>query len=338
MAVKQFYHDIDLVNVGQLVGARLQNVSATAMAALEGQLSADNKGLTVYNTSDNRIYVFNGVAFDPFQIDTIGDIKFRGVINEGNAATVEKVSGYQYVVDTAGTLTASGVTFLPNATVEVGDQVLFTSETEAYVLQRNDVQATETTLGNVSLATQAEVNAGTNDTDAITALTLHGYVDPEFAADRARILATEEKNLEQDGRILATEEKNLEQDGRLTAVEEKNLEQDGRILATEEKNVEQDGRILATEEKNIEQDGRIATLEGDRLKHYFASVNLAAATPFTVAHNLNLFDKDDFVINTQFGGSQISLDIDSVNTNSITLTSLVPLTGVKVTLIGKGAV
>ena len=324
MASKQFYHDIDLVNVGQLVGARLQNVSASAMSTLAGQLGADNKGLTVYNTTDNRIYVYNGAQFDPFQIDTVGDIKFRGIINAGNAANVEKVSGYQYVVDAAGTLSASGVTFFPSATVEAGDQVLFTSATEAYVLQRNDVQATETTLGNISLATQAEVNAGTNDTDAVTAKTLHGYVNPEFAADRARILATEEKNLEQDGR--------------LTAIEAVNVEQNNRLAAVETKNVEQDGRILATEEKNVEQDGRLTTLEADRLRHYFASVNLTAGTPFTVAHNLNLADKDDFVINTQFGGSQISLDIDSVNANSITLTSLVPLTGVKVTLIGKGAV
>jgi hypothetical protein len=308
MASKQFYHDIDLVNVGQLIGARLQNVSSSAMSTLAGQLTADNKGLTVYNTTDNRIYVFNGSAFDPFQIDTVGDIKFRGVINAGNAGSVEKVSGYQYVVDAAGTLSASGVTFFPSAEVEAGDQVLFTSATEAYVLQRNDVQATETTLGNVALATQAEVNAGTNDTDAITAKTLHGYIDPILAAQAAR-------DLEQDNRILATEERNLEQDGRLT-----NLE----------------GRVTLVEEKNVEQDGRLDGLEADRLKHYFASVNLAAATPFTVAHNLGLVDKDDFVINTQFGGSQISLDIDSVNTNSITLTSLVPLNGVKVTLIGKG--
>ena len=314
MAIKQFYHDIDLVNVGQLVGARLQNVSSSAMATLAGQLGAGNKGLTVYNTTDNRIYVYNGAGFDPFQIDVAGDIKFRGVINAGNAATVEKVSGYQYVVDAAGTLSASGVTFFPNATVEVGDQVLFTSATEAYVLQRNDVQATETTAGNVSLATQAEVNAGTNDTDAITAKTLHGYVNPEFAADRLRLGEIEAKNVEQDGRLTSAEL---------------------RLDAVEAKNVEQDGRILATEEKNVQQDGRLAALEGTQVYTYFATVNLAAATPFTVSHGLNFSNKDAFVIRTALGGSDISLDVDAVNVNSLTLTSLVPLNNVTVYVIGR---
>lgn len=314
MAIKQFYHDIDLVNVGQLVGARLQNVSSSAMATLAEQLGANNKGLTVYNTSDNRIYVYNGTGFDPFQIDVAGDIKFRGVINAGNAAEVEKVSGYQYVVDAAGTLSASGVTFFPSAEVEVGDQVLFTSATEAYVLQRNDVQATETTLGNVALATQAEVNAGTNDTDAITAKTLHGYIDPILAAQAA-------KDLEQDDRIFATEEKNLEQDGRLTDVE-------ARVTAVE-------GRVTLVEEKNVEQDGRLDGLEANQVYTYFATVNLAAGAPFTVSHNLNFANKDAFVVRTALGGSDISLDVDSVNANSLTLTSLVPLNGVSVFVIGR---
>ena len=265
MSAKQFYHDIDLVNVGQLLGARVQNVTSTSITTLAGSLGADSKGLIVYNTTDGRLYTWNGTGFDPFQIDVQGDIKFRGVINAANAATVEKVSGYQYYVDTAGTLTVSGVTFSPSAVVEVGDQVLFVSATQAYVVQKNDVQATETLLGNVRLATQAEANAGTENTAAITSATLHGYVDPQFAADRARL----------------------------------------------------------------------AALEGTQVYQYFATVNLAANTPFTVTHNLSLSNKDAFVIRTALGGSDISLDVDSVSANALTLTSLVPLTGVTVYVIGR---
>jgi hypothetical protein len=302
MASKQYYHDIDLAGVGQLLGARLQNLSASGMAALAAQLGMDNAGLTVYSTTDKRIYVWNGAAFDPFQIDVEGDIKFRGSINAGNAGTVEKISGYQYVVDMAGTLTAAGVTFSPSAVVEVGDQVLFISATEAVVIQRNDVTATETVAGNILLASQAEVNAGMVADEAVTPATLHGYLDPLFAAQAA-----------------------------------KDAEQDARILATEQKNAEQDLRLDAVEAENLAQDGRLASLEADRLKHYFASVNLAAGVPFTVTHGLGLVDRDGFVINTQFGNSQISLDTDSVSANAITLTSLVPLTGVKVTIIGRSA-
>lgn len=265
MSAKQFYHDIDLVNAGQLVGARIQNVTSTSITTLAGTLGADNKGLIVYNTSDSRLYTWNGTGFDPFQIDVTGDIKFAGIINPANAGTVAKTAGFQYYVDTAGTLTATGVTFSPTAVVEVGDQVLFASPTQAYVLERNDVQATETLLGKVRLATQAEANAGTENTAAVTSATLHGYVDPQLAADRARI----------------------------------------------------------------------AALEGTQLYPYFATVNIAANTPFSVTHNLNLSNKDAFVIRTALGGSDISLDVDSVSSNALTLTSLVPLTGVTVYVIGR---
>jgi hypothetical protein len=309
MSAKQFFHDIDLVNVGQLIGARLQNVSTAAMNTLAGQLGSANAGLTVYNTTDKRIYVYNGAGFDPFQVDVEGDIKFAGIINAGNAGTVQKVSGFQYVVDAAGTLTAAGVTFSPSAVVEAGDHVLFVSATQAYVIQRNDVTATETVAGNLLLATQAEVNAGTVDDEAVTPKTLHGYVEPLFAGQAA---------------------KDAEQDLRLDAVEAENVEQDGRIAAVE-------GRVDAVEAENLAQDGRLASLEADRLKHFFASVNLAAGSPFTVTHGLNLADRDGYVVNTNFGNSQISLDVDSISANAITLTSLVPLNGVKVTIIGRAA-
>ena len=256
MAIKEFYHDIDLVKVGQLVNARLQNVTSTELTALAATLGADNKGLTVYNTTDGRIYVWDGVAFDPLQIDVAGDLMFKGVVDASTSldGQVEKISGYQYVVGTAGTLTATGVTFEPNAEAEVGDVFFFTGADKAYVIQRNDVNATETQSGNIRLATQAEVNAGTVADEAVTPATLQG-------------------------------------------------------------------KLIA----------------GKYTKQYNASVNLAAATPFTVTHSLGLVNKDAFTINTMRNGSQISLDVDSVDANSITLTSLVPLTNVFVTVIGASA-
>ena len=174
MAIKQYYHDIDLQLVSQIVGARLQNLTTAGMTTLAATLNSTNVGLVVYNTQDFRIYTWNGSKFDPFQIDVVGDIKFAGVINATNATTVAKTPGFQYVVDAAGTLAAAGVTFTPYATVEVGDQVLFTNSTTALVIQRNDVIASTVVTGNVRVATQAEVNTGVSTDGVVMANTLQG--------------------------------------------------------------------------------------------------------------------------------------------------------------------
>jgi hypothetical protein len=74
---------------------------------------------------------------------------------------------------------------------------------------------------------------------------------------------------------------------------------------------------------------------GNNTATFFTTVNVTGAgTPDTVTHNLALSDRDAFIINLMHNNSQISLDVDSVDANSLTLTSLVPLTGVKVTIIG----
>lgn len=253
MAKKEFYHDIDLVKVGQLVNSRFENVTDATMSTLAGTLGADNKGLVVYNVDQLALYIWNGTAFVEQAVEIAGDLIFKGVVDASATldGQVEKITGYQYVVGTAGTLSATGVTFEPSAVAEVGDVFFFTAPDKAYVIQRNDLYATEGQSGNIRLATQAEVNAGVEATEAVTPATLQGKLD----------------------------------NGKYTSA-------------------------------------------------YFASVNLAAATPLTVTHNLGLQDRDAFTVNTMFGNSQISLDVDSVDANSITLTSLVALTGVKVTVVG----
>lgn len=288
MAEKLYYHDINMAKVSQLLNARAQNVTTAQMVSLAATLDGSNKGLFVYNIDENKNYTWNGTEFVADNIEVIGQVVFKGDINPANAGTVEKVSGFQYVVSAGGTLASAGVTFTPSAEVEIGDVVLFTSETTAIVVQRNDVNSTETVAGNIRLATQAEVDTGLVTDEAVTPATLKGKLDPILAAQAA---------------------KDLEQDGRLTAVEG----------------------------VNTAQNGRLTSLEADRVKHYFATVNLVAGTPLNVSHALNLANANGFVVNTTFGGSQVSLDIDVVDANTIALTSLVPLTGVNVTVIGRSA-
>lgn len=176
MATKKFYHDIDLVGVGQMLNTRLQNVTNAEETTLLGSLGMANKGLVIYNSEDGRIKTWDGEKFDPFQIDVEGDVKFKGVVDASADAEgqVELVAGSQYVISVAGTLAFSEatVTITPNAEVEVGDLILVTSSDEISVIQRNDVIATETVAGNIKLATTAQALAGEVTDKAITPKTL----------------------------------------------------------------------------------------------------------------------------------------------------------------------
>ena len=185
MATKQFFHDIDLVKVGQLVDARIQNVSDAEESALASSLSGSNAGLVVYNTTTTTLKIWDGSAFRSVSSDIDGDIVFKGVINPTNLAS--KVSGakkgFQFVADVAADLVIGGTTH----TVEVGDVVLFTHEDgateDATVFNRNIDAATTDVAGIVELATVAETSAGTAGDRAITPASFSGS---QWAADIAQ--------------------------------------------------------------------------------------------------------------------------------------------------------
>ena len=200
MATKQFYHNIDLVKVGQLLDARIKNVTSAEKSTLAAQLGSGNKGLVIYDTDLSEMAIWDGVTFRQVSSDITGDVIFRGVINPTNSDTgsVEAVNGNQYVADTAGTLTKTGVTFSPSAEVEVGDIVLFTSSTTATILQRNVDYATATVAGIVELATQAEVDAGTDVDRVITPATLAGSQLASDVATNATDIAAAEAKIGQD--------------------------------------------------------------------------------------------------------------------------------------------
>ena len=89
-----------------------------------------------------------------------------------------------------------------------------------------------------------------------------------------------------------------------------------------------------TEKNNLV--GAINEIHGALPKTYFnGTVTLTADSPVTITHNLALTDKDSFTIRiADSTGSTVSVDVDSVNVNSLTITAGVALTGIKVTIIG----
>ena len=180
MATKQFFHDIDLVKVGQLVDARIQNVTDAEESALAAQLAGQSAGLVVYNTTVETLKIWDGGtpgAFRSVSSDIDGDIIFKGTINPTNLASVVSSAkkGHQFVVDVADPAMVIGGT---SHKVEVGDIVLFTHEegatVEATVFNRNIDAATTDQAGIVELATDAETSAGTSTTHAITPASFAG--------------------------------------------------------------------------------------------------------------------------------------------------------------------
>ena len=67
---------------------------------------------------------------------------------------------------------------------------------------------------------------------------------------------------------------------------------------------------------------------------YFVKINTTANTAFTITHNLNLLDKDAFVINTMLSGSQVQSSVSSINNNSLSITTSVNTTNLAVTIFG----
>lgn len=68
---------------------------------------------------------------------------------------------------------------------------------------------------------------------------------------------------------------------------------------------------------------------------FLSTATTVANTAFTVTHNLGLQNKDSFVISVKSStGSEISVDVDSVSVNALTITTAVAVTGCTVTIIG----
>ena len=253
MSAKQYYHDIDLVKVGQLLNIRVHNVTSAERTALGGTLGAANAGVHVWDTDENQQYYWDGTQWVQGVQTITGAMQYKGAHSDLVNAPSSPEVGHVYRITTAGTLTWAGQTFQPNAEVQVGDSVIYAGSDTWDVYQGDADEATETSLGLVELATQAEVNAGADTTRSVTPATLAGL---------------------------------------------------------------------------------LAALNIPRT-YYEEGIALSALTPETITHNLGLSNKDAFTVRvSNSSGSSISVDVDSVDVNSITLTSFLGLTGVKVAIVG----
>lgn len=244
---KKFLVNLDLAK-NQILNAAIQNLSSAPSSPVSGQI--------YYNTSDSRMYFWDGTAWidmsgdirdviggagltagtsngvvtldinvDGSTIEIVGDtlrVKDAGIttaklanvstdlsVNSGTTAVPTAAAVKAYVdthvgdlgnlegawdasagllpVSSGGTKkgdywyvsvagTVSGVAF------NIGDVVIAKIDSASTVsdfiqLEVNRDQATESTLGVVKIATQTQVNTGTDDTAAVTPLKLKTYLD-----------------------------------------------------------------------------------------------------------------------------------------------------------------
>lgn len=126
-----------------------------------------------------------------------------GVFPTGSSPVSGTKKGDYWYVSFGGTV--GGVTFnIGDVIIARVDNASVTVASDWIQLEVNRDQATESTLGLVTLATQTEVNTGTNSTDAVTPATLAGRTATETRSGIAEIATQTEVNTGTDDATIVT--------------------------------------------------------------------------------------------------------------------------------------
>jgi hypothetical protein len=185
MATRNSYVDQDF-NKQSLLNAKIQPLTTTAKNTLAATLVAADEGLTVFDTTLNRLQVWDGASFTDAVPGVASSVVFRGVVGYDATEPSTPALGDLYIFSTAGLNTWA----TNSEEVQIGDQVIYTGTDWSYI-QGNAVQASETVLGLVKIATQVETNAGVSDLVAVTPAKLAAYVASGATNPRpARIFKT----------------------------------------------------------------------------------------------------------------------------------------------------
>jgi hypothetical protein len=175
MATKDFYHNIDLLKVSQLLNARIHNISTSDRTTLGSTLNNNHTGLHVWDIDEHLQYYWSGTTWVQGVATIVGAMVYKGTHADLSVEPSNKEIGHVYVLTTGGTITWATQTLEPNAVVQANDQVVYRGGDIWDVLQGDADEATASTLGLVELAIQAEVNAETDATRVITPATLGAW-------------------------------------------------------------------------------------------------------------------------------------------------------------------
>ncbi|MBP6739355.1 MAG: hypothetical protein KA146_05155 [Leptospiraceae bacterium] len=165
--------------LNQIKNVVAHQVTTGARTTLGGTLTSAETGLFVMDVTDKNLYVWDGTAWVNATQVINSPMQIKGEIDASAnpAFPATPAVGDVWIVTVAGTIGGE--------TVEVGDQLVY-STSGWFIIQSNLVDASTTVKGYIRIATQAEVNAGTDNATAVTPLTLQTKLD----LDRAKVYKT----------------------------------------------------------------------------------------------------------------------------------------------------
>lgn len=161
---KKYYVPIDLN------GNEVMNFSAERLATAP---VTTFPGRTYFDTTLDTLRIRNAADTSWIDIGSLppGLFKLTGTIADANTNPAFPASPAEgdvhLIITTAGTV--------GGLTVEPGDMLVYVAA-QWTVIEKNQIRATELVEGYTRLATQAETDAGTDDTTAITPLKLKTYL------------------------------------------------------------------------------------------------------------------------------------------------------------------
>jgi len=174
MATKTFLYNLDL-NFNELINSKFQILATDPAVPLQGQFW--------YNSTSNRFKYYDGTSTQEVANlnDIVGLLNYKGGYDAATntpdldttpaAGTIKK--GDVYTVTVAGNFFTEPVSPGDMIIAEIDDPAALSDFT---VVEQNLNPATETVAGYIRIATQAETDAGTNDSIAITPLKLATYI------------------------------------------------------------------------------------------------------------------------------------------------------------------
>ena len=162
MAAKKYFVDLNL-NKNQITELSLENRIEDPNAPVSGEI--------YFNSIDKKIKFYDGSSWQSIGQISADYVVYKGTLTHSASLPSSPKTGDLYIFSSSGT----AVNF-NNQKAESGDFVIYNGSTWDIIQKNLNLEtATDSVSGLIQLATQNEVNDGTDNAKAITASTLDGY-------------------------------------------------------------------------------------------------------------------------------------------------------------------